>query len=108
MSRNPILTVLLATVLVGCGRATEAPPDPAAAARDAIALAEQRQQASAELGHAWHEPIVLIGAARDALEAGAYDTAKERADRAAAMAEAAIAQAQAEETAWRQQPPFAS
>jgi hypothetical protein len=104
------LAAALAATLTGCGEAADvtAPADPAAMAREAISLAEDRQQASADVGHAWHQPIVLIGAAREALEAGDYETAIEQADRATAMAEAAVAQAEAERTAWRHRPPFAS
>lgn len=110
MIRIHLLILMVPVVLAGCGKPAEdaAPADPAASAREAVALAEQRQQASADLGHAWHEPVVLIDAAREALEADDYASAIDKADRATAMAEAAIAQAEAERTAWRHRPPFAS
>jgi hypothetical protein len=101
------LLALSLVVLVACTK-SEVPADPADLARAALAEAEARYQTSREAGHAWRAPKALIDDARAALEAGDYETAASHADRATAMAEASLAQAEAESTAWRDRFPFSS
>lgn len=103
-------TALLALFLIVFAACTksEVPADPAEQARAALAEAETRYQASWEAGHAWRNPKALMDDARAALEAGDYEAATSNANRATAMAEASLAQAEAESTAWRDRFPFSS
>jgi hypothetical protein len=103
-------TALLALSLIAFAACTKSqvPADPAEQARAAVAQAEALYGSSWEAGHAWRAPKALIDDARAALEAGDYETAASNADRATAMAEASLAQAEAESTAWRNRFPFSS
>ncbi len=94
-------------VLAACTK-SEVRADPAEQASTAVAAAEARYQASRDAGHAWRKPAALIDEARIALEAGDYQTAVSIAERATAMADASLAQAEAERTAWHDRFPFSS
>ncbi len=98
----------LSLILLAACTKSELPADPAEQASAAVTAAEARYQASRDAGHAWRQPAALIGDARAALDAGDYQTAVSIAERATAMADASLAQAEAESTAWRTRFPFSS
>ena len=52
-------------------------------------------------GHAWQQTRIHLENARDALERGDYTQAVSEAERSIGMAKASLAQADAEQTAWR-------
>jgi hypothetical protein len=111
MNTRTLLAAFLMLSVAACAEpevGTQEAADPAAKARAAVAQAEARYAASAEAGHAWRQPKALIEDARQALEAGDFETALNNADRAIAMADASLAQAEAEKSAWRHRLPFSS
>jgi hypothetical protein len=77
----------------------------AASAEDfnaALAKAEAANKQAGALKNQWTTTGQAIAAAKKAAEAGKFDDAVKLAQRAEALANASIAQAKAEETAWKQ------
>jgi len=108
--RAGLFTLLFTFLVAGCdapGGKPDTTADPADQARAAIDDARARYQMTSDVGHAWRQPRVLIESAAQALEAGDYAAAIQHAERATAMAERSLAQAETEQTAWRQRAPFA-
>jgi len=120
MNHSIIKRVLLASAaftfvgtLAGCGEPVEkslvkqhaasvaaAESEPTVDVADIISQAQASHDKSVAMAHGWTRTQPLIDKASDALTSGEADNAREMAARALVMADAAIAQAELEKTAW--------
>jgi len=74
--------------------------DPALLARVALDQAQAQYEASRQAGYAWARTPVLLKSATEDFAAGDFSGAASTADQATRLADASLAQAQAEQTAW--------
>ncbi len=72
---------------------------------DIISRAQASHEKSVAMSHGWTRTQPLINKASDALTSGETDAAQEMAERALGMADAAVAQAEIEKTAWQARVP---
>jgi len=105
-TKKTLLAALLVGLLSGCD-APQDPQDPAASAQQAIEQAEARYQQSWAAGHAWSPTKARLHNAQEAFAAKDYAAALTEAERALALADASLAQAQAEQSAWQDRFPVA-
>jgi len=97
MRMSLILTTLLITA---CAQPPTA-QTPAELASAEIEAAAARYEESRTAGHAWLQTGVRLENARQALQDADFDSARAEARQAMALADASLAQARAEESAWR-------
>ena len=89
-----------------CSEQNPAPaPEPATEARQAIEQAREQYEATKTAGHAWSKTGKLLTGATEALEAGNFPQAISLAQQAETLADASLAQAKAEQEAWRDRLP---
>ena len=96
--RIGILGLLM--VCAGCGAT---PVSPATAA---LAQAEARYAESVDRGFAWSAAKQSLERAREAMAAGDEAIAEQQAARALQLADASLAQAEREASAWQERAPF--
>jgi hypothetical protein len=107
-----ILAISLLLLLTGCdGTGAKQNPDASSqttgqptgqqAAQHAIDKAQIRYSDSQAAGHAWLQTKVHLQSAKQALQENQFAQAQARAERALALADASLNQAQAEQSAWR-------
>jgi hypothetical protein len=101
---NIAIALTVAGLLMGCtdsGSTT----NPARTAEQAIGRAEAKFEQSRAVGHAWLPAKQSLAAAKEAYENADYPAAIAEAERADALAEASLAQAEAEQDAWHERFP---
>jgi hypothetical protein len=99
-----IAIAMILTVLLGC---TESRPatDAAYAAEQAIERAEAKFEQSRAVGHAWLPTKQSLAAAMQAFSNADYPSAIAQAERAEALADASLEQAESEQNAWHERFP---
>jgi len=113
MNTNNLSFKLKVIALLAAGLLTSAcsekrPPTasaPEAQAWQAVERAREQYEASKTAGHAWIKTGKLLTGASEALEAGNFPAALSLAQQAETLAQASLAQAKAEQEAWRQRLP---
>jgi uncharacterized protein YceK len=97
---NIVIVLAVAAWLPGCSESGSV-TDPAQSATQAIGRAEMKLEASRAVGHAWVPTVQSLAAAKEAFSNADYASATAQAERAEALAEASLLQAESEKTAWR-------
>ncbi|MGE3876610.1 MAG: hypothetical protein AB7F74_26950 [Parvibaculaceae bacterium] len=92
--------IRLAVILAVAGPTTAALAASADDFKAALAKAEAANKQAGALKNQWTTTASALKAAKKAAESGNFDEAVKRANQAEALANASIAQAKAEETAW--------
>ena len=100
--------VLMSLLLMIACTDQRAGKDPALLATEAIDQAQLKHLESQQAGYAWARTTVALKTATEAFEADEFPKAISEAGQAAALAEASLVQAKAEQTAWLERFPKAS
>ena len=100
LKHPPLICVVCACTLLLSACSKPPAPTPGEQAAAAVASSTALFEASLEAGHAWTPTRVQLDAAVAALAAEDFAAATTHANRAAALANASLAQAKAEESAW--------
>lgn len=104
---NLLLKVLVAFVLiVSMSAQAESSASEKSQAQQLLQTAQAKYEQSRHLGFAWRSTNQAIAAAQTAYDAAEYSKAQQEAQSAIKLAEASIAQANTEATAWRTRQPF--
>jgi len=95
------MSLILPILLIAACTQPPAAQTPAELAGAEIDAAAARYEESRAAGHAWLQTSVRLENARQALQNADFDSARAEARQAMALADASLAQARAEESAWR-------
>jgi hypothetical protein len=107
--RKMATTLAIAFTLLAAGGAQSgAPSTPEQDAKDALLEARTAYQTSDQLGFAWRPAKLALAAAEAALVSGDYAQVLEHAAQARRLADASVAQAEHEASAWQGRAPFTS
>ena len=104
----PLILTLVSILLTTACSDQEVNKDPASIAREAIDQAQAKYAASQQTGYAWAKTTVVLEAATEAFKADRFAEAIIEAEQAAVLADASLAQAKAEQSAWIDRFPKAS